>query len=440
MTHKNPDIIIEGGLLLTMVEDQGFIEDARVLIKGDKISDILTSFDEERSFEGIETIDAKNCIIMPGLINSHCHSAMTLFRGYADDLPLKQWLFEKIFPAEAKYLSPDSVYWGSLLACLEMIASGTTSFIDGYFFQDETFRAAHQSGLRALIAQGVIDFPAPGISDPKKNLVVGREFLEKWTNFSDLITPGLFCHSLVTCSDNTLIQAKKISQEFGLPLQIHLSETLEEVEEVIKRTGQRPAQYLNELGLLGDDLIAAHSIHLNPDEIELLYKNNVKVVHVPESNMKLSSGVAKISDMIHKGIEIGIGTDGCASNNNLDMFQEMDTAAKIAKVMTLDPVNMPAESVLKMATLGGARMMGLEQEIGTIEKDKQADIIVIDVNSPHMVPLYNPISLVVYSASGADVKDVVVNGQILLKDRIFQTLDPDEIQDRVMSLSMQIRE
>ena len=440
MTHKNPDIIIEGGLLLTMVEDQGFIEDARVLIKGDKISDILTSFDEERSFEGIETIDAKNCIIMPGLINSHCHSAMTLFRGYADDLPLKQWLFEKIFPAEAKYLSPDSVYWGSLLACLEMIASGTTSFIDGYFFQDETFRAAHQSGLRALIAQGVIDFPAPGISDPKKNLVVGREFLEKWTDFSDLITPGLFCHSPVTCSDNTLIQAKKISQEFGLPLQIHLSETLEEVEEVIKRTGQRPVQYLNELGLLGDDLIAAHSIHLNPDEIELLYKNNVKVVHVPESNMKLSSGVAKISDMIHKGIEIGIGTDGCASNNNLDMFQEMDTAAKIAKVMTLDPVNMPAESVLKMATLGGARIMGREREIGTIEKGKHADIIVIDVNSPHMVPLYNPISLVVYSASGADVKDVVVNGQILLKDRIFQTLDPDEIQDRVMSLSMQIRE
>ncbi|MBW1862933.1 MAG: amidohydrolase, partial [Deltaproteobacteria bacterium] len=376
---------------------------------------------------------------MPGLVNAHSHTAMTLFRGLADDLPLKQWLFEKIFPAESKYLNSETVFWGTLLGCLEMIASGTTTVLDGYFFQDETVRAVHRSGLRALIAQGVIDFPAPGVSDPKENLKKGKEFIEKWIGFSDLITPGLFCHSPVTCSDRTLRSAMEISGDFHLPLQIHLSETSEEVIEIKNKTGQSPVHYLDKLGLLNDGLIAAHAVHVDNEEMELLARKNVKIVHVPESNMKLSSGVARVSEMIRMGLTVGLGTDGCASNNNLDLFQEMDSAAKMGKVFTLNPVNMDAGTVLKMATSWGAKILGLEKEIGTIEVGKKADIIVVDLQSPHLVPLYNPLSTLVYSASGADVKDVIVNGEILMKERAFQNLDPNEIIERVSAISRKIR-
>ncbi|MBN1848028.1 MAG: amidohydrolase [Deltaproteobacteria bacterium] len=431
MTHGHPDIIIQGGTLVTMVDGQDPIENATISIKKDTIIDIRTSGGKSPSVEAGEVIDAKNTIIMPGLINSHSHAAMTLLRGYADDLPLNQWLFEKIFPAEAKYLNEETVYWGALLGCLEMIASGTTCLADGYFFQGATVRAVHRAGLRGLIAQGIIDFPAPGVGDPKRNLEIGREFIQRWIGFSDLITPGLFCHSPVTCGAKTLSGALEISRNYSLPLQIHLSETVDEVEEIQTRTGRRPVQYLADLGLLNHQLITAHSVHLNMAELDLLLDKDVKVVHVPESNMKLSSGVASISDMIKIGLKIGIGTDGCASNNNLDLFEEMDTASKLAKVFTLDPTSANAETVLKMATSWGARIMGLESLVGTIEKGKKADIIIIDLERPHMVPLYHPISQIVYSANGADVRDVIVNGKILMKNREFQTLDAQEIMDRV---------
>jgi len=386
-----------------------------------------------------EIINAKDAIVMPGLINSHTHAAMTLFRGLADDLPLKQWLFEKIFPAEAKFLNTDSVYWGSLLGCLEMIASGTTCFIDGYFFQDETVRAAHDSGLRALIAQGVIDFPAPGVEDPEKNLKVAKEFIERWLGFSDLIMPGIFCHSPLTCSEQTLKDAWEISQQFDLPLQIHLSETSEEMNEILKKAGKRPVHYLDELGLINDGLIAAHAVHLDDREIECLKENRVKVVHVPESNMKLGSGVARVLDMIKLGMPIGLGTDGCSSNNNLDMLQEMDTAAKLSKVFSLDPVALDAETVLRMATTWGASVLGLEDQVGTLEVGKKADIIVVDLHGPNLCPVYDPLSALVYSASGADVKDVIVDGKVLMKDRKFTTLDSNEIMERVRRISSDIR-
>jgi 5-methylthioadenosine/S-adenosylhomocysteine deaminase len=436
---ERPDIVIEGGILITMTEGEAPISNARVWVKGDRIVRIQTTDVNPSYPKGVELIDATKGIIMPGLVNAHSHTAMTIFRGFADDLPLKQWLFDKIFPAESKYLNPETVHWGTLLGCLEMIASGTTSLIEGYFFQDETVRAVHTSGLRALIAQGVIDFPAPGVGDPERNLSVGKEFIEKWLGFSDLISPGLFCHSPVTCSDRTLKRAMDISQDFSLPLQIHLSETSEEVDEIVKRTGQRPVHYLEKLGILNDGLIAAHAVHLDDEEMELLSRSGVKIVHTPESNMKLASGVARIPEMVRMGLSVGLGTDGCASNNNLDLFQEMDSAAKLAKVFTLDPVNMGAETVLKMATSWGANILGLEKEIGTIEVGKKADIIVLDLQSPHLVPIYNPLSAIVYSANGADVKDVIVNGKILMKDRTFRTLDPDDIMERVKAIGREIR-
>ncbi len=436
--QNNPDLIIEGGVLITMIEGQAPLDSARILVKGDRISNIEISGDKDGYLGSAEIIDAKNCIIMPGLVNAHSHTAMTLFRGLADDLPLREWLFGKIFPAESRHLGAETVYWGSLLGCLEMIASGTTSVIDGYFYQDETVRAFHRSGLRALVAQGVIDFPAPGVPDPEKNLTIAREFIERWLGYSDLISPGMFCHSPLTCSDKTLKRATEISGEFSLPLQIHLSETSEEVGEIIHRTGRRPVHYLDDLGILNGRLIAAHAIHLSDEEMDLLAERGVKIVHVPESNMKLSSGVARVTEMVRKGLTIGLGTDGCASNNNLDLFQEMDCAAKLGKVFTLNPVNMDAITVLKMVTSWGATVLGLEKEIGTIEVGKKADIVVVDLQSPHLVPLYNPLSAIVYSASGADVKDVIVNGRVLLKDRTFCTLDQDEIMERVTALSREI--
>jgi 5-methylthioadenosine/S-adenosylhomocysteine deaminase len=431
----NPDITIEGGTLLTMVEGHAPERDVQVLIEKDQIVHVGKMDKTVKYSENTEIIDARNSIIMPGLVNAHAHTAMTIFRGFSDDLPLKQWLFEKIFPAEALHLNPETVYWGALLGCLEMIASGTTSAVDGYFFQDETVRAFHKAGLRAVIAQGVIDFPAPGVIEPRENLNVGRTFIEKWLDFSELITPGLFCHSPVTCSEQTLRNALEISQSFSLPLQVHLSETSNEVTEIIEKKGQRPAFYLDRLGLLHDRLIAAHAIHLTRDEIELLGRRDTKIAHAPESNMKLASGLAKIPEMIEWGLTVGLGTDGCASNNNLDLFQEMDTVAKVHKGFSLDPVIMDAETVLKMVTSWGAKIMGLDKMLGTIEVGKKADIIVIEVGNPHLVPLYNPYSSLVYAANGGDVKDVIVNGRILLKDRTFQTLDPDEIMERVAAIS-----
>lgn len=434
-----PDLIIEGGTVITMLEGQGPLFDVSIYIADGRILDICGQ-KKGISAPGCqaEIIDARNAIIMPGLVNAHTHLAMTLFRGFADDLPLNQWLYEKIFPAEAEFLNSETVYRGSLLGCLEMIASGTTCLADGYFFQDETVRAVHESGLRGIIAQGVLDFPAPGVDDPKENLKIAGEFIERWLSFSSLITPGMFCHSPLTCSSHTLGSAMDISRGFHVPLQIHLSETSNEVAEIIKKTGKRPVHYLDQIGLLSEDLIAVHAIHLDESEIQCLREKGTKVVHVPESNMKLCSGICNVGEMLKMDLKMGLGTDGCASNNNLDLFCEMDVAAKLGKVMSYDPTRLDAKTVLKMATSWGAEVLGLGKEIGTIEIGKKADIIVLDLNSPHLCPIYNPFSAVVYSANGADVKDVVVNGKVLMKNREFLSLDPVEIMEKVREIGRKI--
>jgi len=437
-TESRADIIIKGGTLLSMVEGQPPLTQAVVYIQGDKIVHI-GSLDQEKILpHAVETINASGALVMPGLINAHCHTAMTLFRGFADDLPLKQWLFEKIFPAEAKHLSPESVYTAALLGSAEMIRSGITTVSDAYYYQDSTIKAFHESGIRAVVAQGVIDFPAPGVPDPSKNLKVGREFIERWIHFSDLITPGLFCHSLVTCSERTLREAMEISQDFSLPLQLHLSETLEEVRGVEKKSGLKPVFYLEKMGLLHDRLVAVHAVHMHEDEIDLLTERDVKVVHAPQSNMKLASGVSKVGYMLRRGLCVGIGTDGAASNNDLDLFQEMDSAAKLSKVSTLDPTSLHAEAVLKMATVWGARALGLEKQIGTIEVGKKADLIIVDTESPHLLPLYSPASALVYSATGSDVRDVIVNGKILLRNRSLLGLDLPRILNDVKLIARKI--
>ena len=431
------DIVIEGGTLLTMVEGKDPLPNGRVCISGDMIEHVSVR-ENGPVPEANVVIHAEGAIILPGLVNAHGHSPMTIFRGLADDLPLKTWLFDHMFPAEAKYLNPDSVYWGCLLGCLEMIASGTTTAVDSYFFADEIVRAADKAGIRALVAQGVIDLPAPGVPEPKENLSVATAFLERWVGFSDLITPGLFCHSPVTCSENTLRQACDISHGLGLPMQTHLSETREETEEIRKKAQVDPAFYLDGLGVLDRNLIVAHAVHLSDEEIDLLARREVKVAHCPESNMKLGSGIAPVAKMLDKGVTVGLGTDGCASNNNLDLLREMDTAAKLAKVAYLDPTLLDAETVLRMATIAGAQLIGLENMIGTIEKGKKADIVIIPTDTPHMTPIYNPYSQLVYAANGADVRDVIINGQIVYRDRQFTNLDSHEIFSNIGRICKEI--
>ena len=432
------DLVIEGGTLLTMLDEEEPIHDARVLISGDTIVGLSTCRDGPPP-QTNSLINGEGTIVLPGLVNTHGHSPMTIFRGMADDLPLKSWLFDHIFPAEARYVNADTVYWGSLLACLEMIASGTTTFVDGYFYADEIVKATKQAGMRALVAQGVIDFPAPGVPDPGRNLDLGLAFLQKWIDFSHLITPGIFCHSPLTCSAPTLRKAHEISGRFGLPLQIHLSETQDETEEIKSKQGAMPAFYLDELGLLNGNLIAAHATHLSELEIDLLSMREVKIAHCPESNMKLASGVAPVGKMLDRGITVGLGTDSCASNNNLDLFGEMDTAAKLAKVADCDPIRLDAKTVLKMATIGGARVIDLGDKIGTIEAGKKADIIIVSLDSPHMTPMYNPYSQLVYSASGGDVRDVIIDGRVVYREGQFLTLDKDNIMAEVVRISQGIR-
>jgi 5-methylthioadenosine/S-adenosylhomocysteine deaminase len=435
---SSADLVIHAGILLTMA-DQTPIEGAVIQVTDGLITWVgRPEKTSPKHPDSAQVIDAREAIVMPGLINAHAHAAMTLFRGFSDDLPLKTWLFERIFPAEARWLNPETVYWGALLGCLEMIASGTTTVADGYFFQDSTVKAVHEAGLRALVAQGVIDYPAPGVPDPSQNIDVGRNFMERWAGFSELIRPGLFVHSPMTCSDDTLTRACRLSQDFRSPLQIHLSETLEEVQTLISRTGLRPVCHLDRLGLLQPSLIAAHAIHLDDEELALLADKGVKSVHVPESNMKLCSGVSRVAEMIDRGLKVGIGTDGCASNNDMDLLQEMDTCAKLGKVFSGDPTNLKASDVLKMATTWGATVLGLESEVGTIAVGKRADIIVVDLKRPHLRPFYDPFSLLVYSANGADVRDVIVDGRILMKDRVFQTIDVQEVMARVREIGWQI--
>ncbi len=432
-------LVIEGGTAITMAEGEAPIYGARIVVSEGRIADIGKTGEVMLPPDGrFETIEAQDGIIMPGLINAHTHAAMTLFRGMADDLPLKQWLFEKIFPAEATFLNPETVYWGALLGCLEMIASGTTCFVDGYFFEDQTVRAAHSAGLRGVIAQGVIDFPAPGVPDPQEGVRTAGEFVEEWLGFSELIMPGIFCHSPLTCSSRTLREAWEISKEHDLPFQIHLSETAEEVHEIIRRSGKRPVYYLDHLGLLDSSLIAAHGVHLDPGEIERLAETGAKIVHVPESNMMLGSGIARVTAMTRSGVTVGLGTDGCASNNNLDLFCEMETAAKLAKVFDRNPLSLDAGAALGLATTGSAAVIGLEKEIGTLEKGKKADIIVVDLGEPHLCPIYDPVSALVYSADGGDVKDVIVNGRVLMKGRVFTTIDADEVMGKVREIAEKI--
>jgi 5-methylthioadenosine/S-adenosylhomocysteine deaminase len=420
------DLLIKNGTLLTMDSRASIIENGFVAVTGDIISRV--GADRGSRMKAKKVIDAKGGIILPGLINGHTHAAMTLFRGLADDLPLMEWLNNYIFPVESR-MDRDFVYTGTLLACAEMILSGTTTFCDMYLFEDEVAKAAKQAGVRCLAGEVLYDFPSPNYGPIEKGLEYTESLIFKWRG-DPLISIAVEPHSVYTCSADLLIKANSLALKHGAPLVIHVAETASEVQEVIRRFGKRPFAYLESLRILGPHLIADHCVHLDDPEIARIARNGVKVIHNPESNMKLASGISPVPKLLAQGITVGLGTDGCASNNNLDLFEEMDTAAKLQKVGNMDPTVLDALTTLRMATSAGARALGLDKLIGSLEVGKKADIIVLDTNRPHLTPLYNPYSHLVYAAKGNDVTHSVIDGRLVLEERNLLTLELKDLLRR----------
>ena len=433
------DLVVHNGTIVTVNTSFEIIPKGLLCIKSGKLQRVEALSENPELPEARETINAAGGIIMPGLVNTHTHLPMTLFRGLADDLPLDVWLNEHIFPAESDHMNPDNVRWGTLLACAEMLLSGTTTCCDGYFFEDQVAAVLQTSGMRAILAQGVIDFPAPGVPDPEENIEIAKRFATKWQNSSSLITPSVFCHSAYTCSAATLKKVKSLCAENGWLLQIHAAETRKECQQIQKEHQATPIQYLDQLGILDENTLLVHCIWVNDKDIEIIATRKAGISHNPESNAKLASGIAPTPKFLKSGITVGLGTDGCASNNNLDLFHEMDMVAKLHKAEKFDPTTMDAKTVVEIATITGARAIGLDHQIGSLEVGKQADLIVIDTHAPHLVPLYHPESHIVYAAKSSDVRDVVVDGRLLVRNRQILHLDVKEIMANVREVARHIK-
>ncbi len=430
------DRIIHNGCVVTLNPEFDIVEDGVVCIQDGLIARIEKKAPDFSSAG--EWIDADGGLILPGLVNTHGHLPMSIFRGLADDLPLAEWLNDHIFPAENRFINSDSVKTGAWLSCLEMLLSGTTTCCDGYFLEDSVAEAVLDTGIRAVLAQGVIDFSAPGVSEPAQNLEIATTYVSKWQNASDRIIPSIFCHSPYTCSKETLVRAKEAAAKAGVCFQIHVAETKNEAARIQNEHGLSPVKYLDSLGVLDEQTLVSHAVWVDDGDIDILSSRGVGISHNPESNMKLASGVAPVPKFINAGIPVGLGTDGCASNNNLDLFTEMDTAAKLHKVVSQDPTVMDARTVLRMVTIEGARALGLDDRIGSIEPGKWADLIVIDLRQPHLTPMYHPASHLVYAVRGSDVRDVFVQGVPLVRNRQVIGLDAEEIMRQAAALGRKI--
>ena len=436
---KTVDIVITGGTVVTMAGPN--IDDGALAIDQHKIVAVGRSADIKKRFTGRETIDAHGMAVLPGFVNAHTHVPMTLFRGIADDRDLMDWLTHFIFPAEAKNVTPEFVKWGTRLAAAEMIESGTTTFADMYYFESDVARETKRAGLRAIAGETFIDFPAPDNKTFEEAVAYVRKYVSEWKDDA-LITPALAPHSPYLVSREHLQQVRRLADELQVPILIHVSETKNELRMVAeKQNGMLPGLYLNTIDFLGHDVIAAHGVWLTPEEIRIFAEKKVGVAHCPESNMMLASGVAPVVDMLKAGVNVGLGTDGPAgSNNNLDMVEEAASAARLQKVTRGDPKAISARDVLEMATIGGARALGLDHKIGTLEEGKRADVIVIDLKQPKSQPVYAVESAIVYAASGSAVVDTICDGKILMRNRKVRTVDvpatlakAKEYRDRVLA-------
>lgn len=407
-----------------------------LLIKDDLIAEIADEIDEGKAGK---IIDAEGKILLPGLINTHTHLSMTLFRGLADDLSLDSWLNDHIWPMEAN-LNGDYCYIGALLGAVELIKSGTTTFSDMYFYMEDVARAVDDAGIRAVLSYGMIDF---GDAEKRENEI--RENLELFKACNGMadgrIKVFLGPHSPYTASEELLIKVRQLADEYNMGIHIHVSETQKEINDSLEQRGIRPFEYLEKIGLLGPDVVAAHCVWLSDEEIEIIKKHDVKVSHNPCSNMKLASGVAPVSKLMEKGVCVSIGTDGASSNNNLDLIEELKTASLLQKVSTLDPKVVSSDEAIQMATIRGAEALGLDSQIGSIEVGKKADLILIDTNAANMTPdSSNITSNIVYSANGSNVDTTICNGKILMENKKLTVLDEDEIYAKARQAIKELKE
>ncbi|HMG37300.1 MAG TPA: amidohydrolase [Blastocatellia bacterium] len=426
---ESADLIIRNALIVTMDKDYRVVEDGAVALKKERILGVGPSREILKSYSAPTVIDAGGRVVMPGLINTHTHVPMALFRGIADDLMLMDWLQKYIFPAEARNVNEEFVRWGTKLGCLEMILGGTTTFVDMYYFEDAIADETSKAGMRAVLGETVLDFPAPDNKTWDAGMLYAEKFADRWKGNS-LITPAIAPHAPYTVSTEHLKQAHELSMSKGIPLVIHILEDQSEVKTIKERYGATSVAYMDRNGLLDQRTIAAHMVWPTQDEISILAKRGVGVGHCPQSNMKLAAGVAPVPAMIKAGVAVGLGTDGAASNNDVSMWEEMDTAAKLHKLNSKDPTAVTAREALEMATIGGARAIHQDREIGSIEVGKRADVIVVDFGSPHQTPVYNVYSQLVYATKASDVETVVINGKIVMQHRKVLTIDERAVLER----------
>ena len=433
------DLIVYNATVVTMDGTDRVLPRGAVAIQGRNIVAVEPAEGIAARYIAKETIDAGGQIVMPGLVNTHGHAPMVLYRGLADDLALMDWLQKYIFPAEAKTVSPEFVRAGTRLAALEMIQSGTTTFTDMYYFEEEIARVTKTAGLRGVLGQTIIQFPVADAKTPEEALARAEAFLKEFAN-DELIVPALAPHAMYTLEAKTLKAVRAMADRYKAPVLIHLAETADESKTSMQRHKTSPTQYLEKLGFWGRRTLAAHGVWLNAADIATLAKRNVAVSHNPESNMKLASGTAKVPAMRRAGIAVGLGTDGAASNNDLDMFEAMRQAAFLHKLTTNDPRTLPARAVLGMATLEGARALGMHDEIGSLEAGKRADLIVVAADRARHTPMYDPMSHLVYVARGEDVTTTIVNGKVLMRERKVITLNEAEVIKEATGYAAKVRE
>ncbi len=434
---KEADLILtDVSYILTMDENLTEYRDADIVIKGDRIIDI--GKDKKNEYFG-KTIVCKNKIAIPGLINTHTHAAMTLLRGYGSDNPLKVWLEEYIWPVEGKFVSYEFVKDGTEIAVYEMLRNGITTFVDMYFYENAVADVLNTVGMRGVLASGILDFPVPGAKTPDEAIAKTEEFYKEHQN-SEYITVAVGPHAPYTCSPETLKKAMDLSEKYNLLYHIHLSETKYEVEQIKEKYGNTPIKHLESLGLLKENVLAAHVVHPTDEEIELMAKRNIKVSHCPESNLKLASGIAPIPKMLEAGICVSIGTDGTASNDDLDIIGEISTAAKLHKGYNLNPTVVNSKEALLMATREGAKAIKQYDKIGSLEIGKKADITLIDITQPHLNPLFDPYTQIVYSSKGLDVDTVIINGDIKVLNREVLVLNKDYILEKAILWNNRILE
>jgi 5-methylthioadenosine/S-adenosylhomocysteine deaminase len=432
-------LVVVGGTVVTQNAAREVVSPGAVAIDGTDIVDVGAPEAIAARFRAAETIEARDDIILPGLINTHTHAPMVMYRGLADDLALMDWLQKYIFPAEAKTVSPELVRIGTKLAALEMIESGTTTFADMYYFEEEIAKAVVEAGLRAVLGQTIIQFPVADAKTPAEALARAERFIQEFKD-NGLVVPAVAPHALYTNDRSTLVASAELGRKYGVPVIIHFAETEEEVRLAREKFHATPAAYLESIGFWGPNTLAAHGIWVTDDDIAILERRDIGVAHNPESNMKLSSGAAPVTKYLAAGIALGLGTDGAASNNDLDMFEAMRQASFLAKHATKDPTAVPARAALDLATIGGAGALHMAPRIGSIAAGKRADLITVSMRAARQTPMYDPVSHLVYATRGDDVRTMIVNGKVLMKERQLRTLNREAVIADAKRLAAKVRE